>query len=66
MIALRVGRNALGVALAMVLLAGCNGANSGLSSTRSVMPFAQPAYTTCVSSPPQYDFIFKGACDGFE
>lgn len=40
-------------------------ASSGAASNGAMLPFAEPALTTCATSPPQYLWIFKGACNKF-
>jgi hypothetical protein len=51
-------------------LAACAGHGVVPSSSSELAPMASnagiaPLLTTCVKSPPQYEWIFKGACVGF-
>jgi hypothetical protein len=51
-------------------LAACAGRSIVPSSSSDVAPMASnagiaPLLTTCLKSPPQYQWIFKGACVGF-
>lgn len=57
-------------AIAALALAGCAGQNAGVPATsNALMPNAplagvlDDAVTTCATSPPQYGWIFKGACE---
>jgi hypothetical protein len=53
-------------ASAALALAACAGQNAGVPAT-AAQPMSllnvQSDVTTCDTSPPQYDWIFKGACD---
>jgi hypothetical protein len=57
--------------VAAIALAACGGhgvvpsTSSGLTPTTSGSDVSPLALTTCATSPPQYDWIFKGACDQF-
>lgn len=57
-------------AIAALALAACAGQNAAVPATSNAMPAGieqslgvVDAVTTCDTSPPQYAWIFKGACD---